>query len=177
MKTSIEKVLNILKQKDYTDKNLIAKFENRLKLDIPLLRQENSTDHFCVFFIPIHKESNSIFMGHHIKANLWIPPGGHIDANETPIITVIREVSEELQYFAKPEDLELFNLSTIDISNNPVCSKHWDLYYLLNMKEMINFPYEKREFSDAKWMDIKEANDLMQKHQSYKNALKPLLTK
>ncbi|MDA1337982.1 MAG: NUDIX hydrolase [bacterium] len=177
MKNAIQTELNKLKKKDYINLELINNFEKRLNGNDLIIRDEGISDHFCAFFVPIHTKSSSIFMGHHIKANLWIPPGGHIDANETPLETAVREIKEELQYTAKPTDLELFNMTTIDIFNNPVCTKHWDLYYLLNVPEMINFPYEKREFSDARWMDIKEANNLMQQHPSYKDALKPLLRK
>ena len=31
----------------------------------------------------------------HKKLQIWLPPGGHIDANEDPIQAVLREVREE----------------------------------------------------------------------------------
>ncbi len=32
---------------------------------------------------------------HHAKLNLWLPPGGHIEANEVPDDAALREVKEE----------------------------------------------------------------------------------
>ena len=107
IKKDIQTELNKLKQKEYINKDLVAKFENRLNEDIPLLRDEHSPNHFCVFFIPYHKKTNSVFIGHHVKANLWIPPGGHVDTNETLTGTAIREIYEELQYKANPRELDL----------------------------------------------------------------------
>ncbi len=176
MKNTIQTELDKLKKKDYIDLELINNFEKRLNENNLLLRDEDISDHFCAFFVPIHPKSSSIFMGHHIKTNLWIPPAGHIDANETPLETAIREVKEELQYNAKLDDLELFNLSMKDIFNNPVCTKHWDIWYLLNMDEKVDFEYDQREFYNAKWMGIKDANYLLQKHESYKNIFLPLIT-
>ena len=43
-------------------------------------------------------------MVHHKKANDWIPPGGHIEENESPAATVIREFREELGYKLKREE-------------------------------------------------------------------------
>jgi len=39
---------------------------------------------------------NKIFLHWHAKVKEWLPPGGHIELNEDPIETAIRETIEEL---------------------------------------------------------------------------------
>ena len=39
---------------------------------------------------------NKIFLHWHAKVKEWLPPGGHIELNEDPIETAIRETLEEL---------------------------------------------------------------------------------
>ena len=39
---------------------------------------------------------NRIFLHWHTKVKEWLPPGGHIELNENPIETAIRETIEEL---------------------------------------------------------------------------------
>ena len=38
---------------------------------------------------------NKVLLIHHKKFDKWLPPGGHIDPNETPDQAAIREVKEE----------------------------------------------------------------------------------
>lgn len=40
---------------------------------------------------------NKVLLIHHKKRGLWLPPGGHIDKNETPDEAVKRELREELE--------------------------------------------------------------------------------
>ncbi len=39
---------------------------------------------------------NKIALHWHEKVNMWLPPGGHVDNNEDPIQTAIRECKEEM---------------------------------------------------------------------------------
>ena len=40
-------------------------------------------------------DSNAILLNWHPKVLAWLPPGGHIESNEDPAQTVLREVFEE----------------------------------------------------------------------------------
>jgi ADP-ribose pyrophosphatase YjhB (NUDIX family) len=39
--------------------------------------------------------NDKILLVHHTKLDKWLPPGGHIENNETPDEAVIREIKEE----------------------------------------------------------------------------------
>jgi 8-oxo-dGTP pyrophosphatase MutT (NUDIX family) len=53
-----------------------------------------------------------VLLHHHAGLNRWLPPGGHIDPNETPDEAAIREVLEETGV----------NVMLID---DPVIAPHW----------------------------------------------------
>jgi len=43
----------------------------------------------------LDKDNHKILLIHHKKLGKWLPPGGHIDPNETPPEAAIREAKEE----------------------------------------------------------------------------------
>jgi 8-oxo-dGTP pyrophosphatase MutT (NUDIX family) len=40
-------------------------------------------------------ENQKVLLIHHRKLNKWLPPGGHVDPNETPVECALREAKEE----------------------------------------------------------------------------------
>jgi len=145
-----------LKDKIYVDKKIIKQFLEKLKSGL-LTKKQNPSDHFCAFFLPIDLTSKSIYLGHHIKADDWIPPGGHIDKNELPIQTVHREFYEELNFNLNKEKVELFDLTIKDVSGNPIhrCKTHFDFWYLVYINKR-KFRFDKKEFYQAEWLTISQ---------------------
>ncbi|OGK24790.1 hypothetical protein A3F58_03675 [Candidatus Roizmanbacteria bacterium RIFCSPHIGHO2_12_FULL_37_9b] len=145
-----------LKDKIYVDKKTIEQFLKRLKSG-RLLQKQNPADHFCSFFVPLDIKSKSVFLGHHIKANQWIPPGGHIEVEETPLQTVYREFTEELRLPLSDQKVELFDLGITRITDpKRLCRIHYDFWYLTTINK-INFKYDKSEFYEAAWLTIDDA--------------------
>ena len=58
---------------------------------------------------------NKILLVHHTKTDKWLPPGGHIDPNETFDEAVIREVKEETDL-----DIEFLHKETATKDDNIV---------------------------------------------------------
>ncbi len=55
--------------------------------------QKRKTDLVVTGFI--FNQENQMLLIHHKKLDLWLPPGGHIDPNETPDEAILREIDEE----------------------------------------------------------------------------------
>lgn len=149
--------LHLLQHASYYNSPVLEQFVARLNHHSGLVRAQNPHDHYVVFFLPIHIPTQQVFLGHHKKANLWIPPGGHIEPQEAPRTTVKREVKEELQFEADDSHIQIFDLSITHCTPGSACTIHYDLWYALEMKEPYNFLYEQREFYNARWMSVTEA--------------------
>src|SRR5689334_17365902 len=55
--------------------------------------------HFTVSGFVVHKEQVALHW--HRKVGLWLPAGGHIEANEDPVQAVLREIQEEFSVEAE----------------------------------------------------------------------------
>ena len=114
--------------------------------------------HLVSYFVLVDPEHKSVLLVDHIKAQLWIPTGGHVLKDEHPVKTVERESMEEL------------NQSAIFLHNNTnpffitvnrtggLTPGHIDvsLWYLLrgSVHSFINF--DRAEFGDIEWFTFDE---------------------
>lgn len=154
MKRIILNELSKLRNKTHVDKKVLNKFLQRISFKQKLIEKDSPKNHICSFFLPIDLKTNSIYLVHHIKANDWIPPGGHIEQGETPVQTVKREFIEELKYKLTTEKIRLFDLSIIKIINqNYKCKTHYDFWYLVFINRQ-DFRFDKKEAYDASWFEF-----------------------
>ena len=140
------------------EKLVLARFLDHVAKTEKLNKEVNIDEHICSFFVPFDRKTKSIYLGHHIKADSWIPPGGHVNLDEHPADTVIREFKEELDYTITKDQVETFSLSIKDISKNPrnPCKMHYDFWYIVHVPT-VKFNYLKKEFYDAYWNTLDEA--------------------
>jgi 8-oxo-dGTP pyrophosphatase MutT (NUDIX family) len=122
----------------------------------------------CGFLI----HSNKVLLIHHKKLNKWIPPGGHIEENETPDEALKRELKEELGL-----DVEILNRNDIPIGGDMVEQlaaqfyvnvhnvgdhNHCCFYYLCepkdpkNHKNLEQLTINKSELKDLGWFSAEE---------------------
>ncbi len=147
--------LNLLETKPYMDQKNFRLFADFIRSSENIVKTENPEFHICSFFVPVHISSRSLFLVHHIKANDWIPPGGHIEKNEHPKQTVYREYQEELGMPIGKNSVELFDVSITKINNKHIpCKQHFDFWYLVFCETKEPFYYLKEEFYDANWFFI-----------------------
>ena len=112
--------------------------------------------HLVSYFIPTDQANGKILLGHHKKANLWLPPGGHVDKNEHPQKTVSREMQEELfkeAVFILDQPIFLTVTETVNDMNT-----HTDvsLWYLVKGDSKEKYLFDEREFYQIKWFSLED---------------------
>nr|MBA3817113.1 NUDIX hydrolase [Parachlamydiaceae bacterium] len=90
----------------------------------------------------------------HKKAELWLPPGGHVDPGEDPKETVIREAKEELGIEAEFLTHEPILLTVTKTVGN--VTKHTDvsLWFILKVDPSQVLDYDSSEFHQIRWFEI-----------------------
>ncbi len=167
----VKEELDKLQSRSYINNKLFIKFNNRIKAGNNLTKISNPGSHFCAFMVPYDQKSKMIFIGHHIKADEWIPPGGHLELGETPKQTVVREFKEELDSVITSKSIHFFDINITLISNRiSTCKTHFDLWHVVMVKKQ-NFVYDKGEFYDASWFSIEAAIE-----KAYRKQIKTPLT-
>ena len=113
--------------------------------------------------------NNKLLLIHHKKLDIWIPPGGHIDKNETPDDALRREFKEELNL-----EIELLNRNDVPPGGNikkqlavPFYVNvhsvkdhdHCCFFYLCELKNeecLKNLKINEREIKDYNWFSLEE---------------------
>jgi ADP-ribose pyrophosphatase YjhB (NUDIX family) len=117
----------------------------------------------------VNKNRTKLLMIHHKKLNKWLPPGGHLEANEVPHEGAIREVLEETGVQSSAvvldePDLELEGVADIQIprpyallyqlipkTNKDVEHIHLDMVYMLEADDTEVTNAQLDEVHAAKW--------------------------
>ena len=138
-------------------------------------KKEGNPRHYCSFFLPYDKSVGKIYLGYHIKADDWIPPGGHIEPGETPSDAAVREMQEELKVTINKSMLMPLTLSVKAI-NQPGrgCMAHYDVWHLVDIKVQ-EFDYLKSEYHDAGWFTLPQAMHKITKNPEFAGIIQTLL--
>lgn len=104
-------------------------------------------------------DGDYVLLVHHRKAGLWLPPGGHVDPDETPLQTAQREITEELGH-----DLPLLHPQPIMATRSTTVGappQHEDvtLWYAFQGSRDHDYDWDAREFHDVKWFAIDDLPD------------------
>lgn len=162
-KNIIWNIISNIKPFDFLEKEHIEDSLLWIKSDAPIFRVKKPdipNKHLVCYFVLFDKDFQKILLVDHIKAGLWIPSGGHVDENEHPRETVIRECSEELSINAELlSENPIFLTSTYVEEEN---SKHTDvsLWYVLRGDHKQDFEFDRGEFHGIKWYSFDEITAL-----------------
>ncbi|SRR6266540_68479 len=161
LRTQIQNDIKLIKPLDSLEKNHIADALAWIDSGLNIFRIEKPDKppkHLVSYFVLIDPEHKSLLLGHHIKAQLWLPTGGHVELNEHPKNTVIRESEEELRkqaVFLEDNDRPFFITVTQTVG---LTAGHTDvsLWYLLKGSTHDTLDFERREFTKVKWFTFDE---------------------
>lgn len=123
-----------------------------------IAKPDKPPKHLVSYFVLIDTEHSSLLLGDHVKAQLWLPSGGHVELNEHPRQTVVREAMEELgqeAVFLRGRETPFFATVTPTVG---VTAGHTDvsLWYLLRGDVHQELTFERREFNDMTWFSFDE---------------------
>lgn len=117
-------------------------------------KPDNPNKHLVSYFVMFDQAKEKILLVDHKKAELWLPPGGHVEVDENPTDTVTRECMEELSvtaefWFKKP----VFITQAVTVGKT---ASHTDvsLWYVIKGNSNIKYDYDREEFSNIKWFSL-----------------------
>lgn len=119
--------------------------------------------HFCVTVYIFDPEKKHTLLLHHKKLNKWIPPGGHLDANELPEEAALREVFEEtglrVELMAEKPSFEGSMLRPEGVQLNPIVSgehEHMDFVFQAIAPYQASLNLNENESLGLKWFSVEE---------------------
>jgi 8-oxo-dGTP pyrophosphatase MutT (NUDIX family) len=143
---------------------VVALFKQKL-LAGKLTRAEDPADHFCVYFAACDYKAKQVFIGRHIKSDLWLFNGGHIEEGEILREAVAREIGEEWGLDAGTFNIgepAFLTVTRINNQSKRPCRTHFDIWYFINIDQNSFKPNSLKlaeEFYVAKWMNLAEARE------------------
>ncbi len=131
---------------------------------------DNKKKHFTASALII--DNNKVLLIYHKKLNVWLYPGGHIEENENPDETLLREVMEEtgleIEIISNRDDSlsnQKQNVSSLHLPYAFLCELvgdhyHNDLIYKCKIKRTCNLKYNKDESDGIGFFDMQEIEKL-----------------
>ncbi len=110
--------------------------------------------HLVSYFAVV--DGDHILLVDHKSAQLWLPPGGHVEPGEHPRETVRRELKEELGVVAAHEianPLMVTCTTTVGLSAGHVDVSLW---YVLNADRNQRVQFDAQEFAGVRWFGVSE---------------------
>ena len=119
-----------------------------MKPDVPPM-------HLVSYFALVDEIRGKLLLVDHKLAGLWLPSGGHVEPDEDPRATVIRELSEELKLaadFMQPNPLFITVTRTLGHGDHTDVS----LWYLLRGDSTRAIDFDRGEFHGVRWFGFDE---------------------
>lgn len=109
--------------------------------------------HLVSYVVLVDPDDASTLLVDHIRAGLWLPPGGHVEPGEHPRDTACREAREELgidPVLVEPQGRPSFIAAT---PTGGIDAGHVDvsLWYLLAGRRDMDLVIDVTEFNEARW--------------------------
>lgn len=110
--------------------------------------------HLVSYFAVIDDEH--ILLVDHRNARRWLPPGGHVEPNEHPRLTVARELAEELGFVAAhPIEAPVMITCTETVG---LSAGHTDvsLWYVVRANRGQAMKFDETEFASIQWFPFND---------------------
>jgi 8-oxo-dGTP pyrophosphatase MutT (NUDIX family) len=110
--------------------------------------------HLVAYFALFDPTQNKLLLVDHKNAGLWLPSGGHVELDEHPRTTVVREAHEELgvaAHFWWDEPLFLTVTTTV---GGAIPHTDVSLWYVLQGDCTVPLVYDPSEFDSIAWFPL-----------------------
>lgn len=122
-----------------------------------LAKPDNPPKHLVSYFVVYDPRVQKLMLIDHIKANMWLPSGGHVEVDEHPRETVRREAMEELELVANFSVVgEEPVFITITETRGPGTHTDVSLWYIIAGNSATELNYDTREMRGLKWLGFDE---------------------
>ena len=157
----IAEILEVLSTRTPIDERERESIEKFLA-DVPHLAEPYDEElglvHVTASAIVVTDAGDKVALHLHKRLGMWLQPGGHIDAGETPAQGALREAEEETGLPVRHEvDGGLF--VHVDVHAGPKGHTHHDLRYVIRAPEVPMNPGD-GESPDARWFTWDEALEI-----------------
>jgi 8-oxo-dGTP diphosphatase len=124
----------------------------------PLFRGTGPDKHLCVYFVLLDAARRTVLLADHVKSGLWLPPGGHVDDDENPRVTVVREAAEELGIDAEFHPLCGDDPLFLTVTDTVEVPSHTDVtfWFVLNGDQDMPLRPDPREAHEVRWHALDE---------------------
>lgn len=162
MRDDIRDMIAAIKPFDSTESAHIQDALDWIKSGVEIFRiekPETPPKHLVSYFVVVDPQYKKIMLVDHIKAELLLPAGGHVDLNEDPRETVRREIKEELEIEANfLFDSPIFLTETVTVGKT---AGHTDvsLWFVVQADSRKDLVYDPNEFNGYKWFSYEEILD------------------
>ena len=108
--------------------------------------------HLVAYFAVV--DEGHMLLVDHKNAQLWLPPGGHVEPHEHPRKTVVREMQEELG-FAPAHEVQAPLMITCSTTVG-LTAGHVDvsLWYVVHAPRTQKINFDETEFDAVKWFEF-----------------------
>jgi 8-oxo-dGTP diphosphatase len=157
MRSLIYHLISRIKPLDLIEEQQIAFAKEWIDSGAELFRiakPDRPDTHLVTYFVLLDQKSNKILLVDHKKAELWLPPGGHVEKDEHPKQAAEREAKEELgikAHFLYEDPFFITVTKTLG-----TITPHTDVsfWYLLKGNPQDHLKYEEEEFHQIQWFEL-----------------------
>lgn len=118
-----------------------------------IAKPDNPPKHLVSYFVVYDAKTQKIMLIDHIKANAWLPSGGHVEIDEHPRDTVVREAEEELGLHAKFDVIgDVPGFITVTQTRGHGTHTDVSLWYVISGDSTARLNYDAGEMRGYKWL-------------------------